>query len=193
MMSYRLYFSVFVMLATVFLFSCEDEPLDVGLDDGLPNLETGTISFKVDGEFMEYDGAATYREHQVQGPDGTTTVMKGWQILATDNSEALRLSIQLTPAELETGSFDITGLGEDSINIINYLPSTVEGQEIYEATSGRLRITDLNIEESGFGTMSANFNASLSLSTNQAVQIEIIDGRINNVPVIVVDDSYFDM
>src|SRR5690625_6825484 len=86
--------------------------------------------------------------------------MKGWQILATDNSEALRLSIQLTPAELETGSFDITGLGEDSINIINYLPSTVEGQEIYEATSGRLRITDLNIEESGFGTMSANFNRS---------------------------------
>src|SRR5690625_1978650 len=119
MMSYRLHFSAFVMLATVSLFRCEDETLAVGLDDGLHNLETGNISFKVDGEFMEYDGAATYREHQVQGPDGTTTVMKGWQILATDNSEALRLSIQLTPAELETGSFDITGLGEDSINIIN--------------------------------------------------------------------------
>src|SRR5690625_165960 len=138
MMSYRLYFSVFVMLATVFLFSCEDEPLDVGLDDGLPDLEIGTISFKVDGEYMEFNGAATYQMHMIEGEDGTMMEMKGWQIIAIEDEETIRMGIQLFPAELETASFDITGLGIDSGYIIQYFTSAdgdPEGVEMYDAKS----------------------------------------------------------
>lgn len=196
MKSYRLFFSVFLMLSAVFLFSCEDEPLDVGLDDGLPNLEMGTISFKVDGEFMEFNGAATHRNHMVEGEDGTEVTMKGWQILAVEGEETMRLGIQLFPAELETGSFDISGVDFDSIHVIQYFSSVDEEtgeQELYNATSGRLRITNLDIDsETGFGTMSADFNASLDSITEEGVSVEITDGRINNIPVIVVDDSDFD-
>ena len=194
MKSYRLFFSVFFMLSAVFFFSCEDEPLDVGLDDGLPNLEMGTISFKIDGEYMEFPGAATHRDHQVTGLEGEMIEMKGWQILAAEaNSEIARLVIQLFPAELETGSFDITGITDNSTNIIQYFPSGNEEdqeQEIYVANSGSFQITTLDIE-SEIGTMSASFNASLTLFSNEEDSIEITEGQINNIPVFILDDSDF--
>ena len=195
MKSYRLFYSVFLMLSAVFLFSCEDEPLDIGLDEGLPDLEMGTISFKVDGEYMEFIGVATHREHIVEGPNGITLETKGWQIIAAEaNTEIARLGIQIFPAELETGSFNITGLTEESINVINYYTPVNEEtgeQEMYDANSGRFRITNLEIE-SRVGTMSGDFNASLTLFGNEGVSIEITDGRLNNIPVFVIDDSDFD-
>lgn len=194
MKSYRLFFSVLLVLSAVFLFSCEDEPLDVGLDEGLPNLELGTISFKVDGVYMEFNGAALHRDHQIDGPDETTITMRGWQILAAEeNSEFPRLIIQIFPAELETGSFDITGLTEDSMHVIQYFVAANEAigaQEVYDANSGRFRITNLDIEERT-GTLSGDFNASLTLFGNEGGgSIEITDGRLNNIPVIVDDSSF---
>lgn len=194
MKSYRLFFSVLLLLSAVFLFSCEDEPLDVGLDEGLPNLEIGTISFKVDGVYMEFNGAATHQEYMIENENGTMIEMKGWQIIAIEGEETIRMGIQLFPAELETGSFDITGLGIDFSYMIQYFTSANEEtgeQEIYDANSGRFRITNLDIEERT-GTMSGDFNASLTLFGNEEGEsIEITDGRINDIPVIIVDDSSF--
>ena len=186
MKSYRLFFSVFLMLSAVFLFSCEDEPLDVGLDDGLPNLEMGTITFKIDGVNKEFIGAATHRDHEFEDMG-----MKGWQITSTSLDGSESLGIQLFPAELEPGNYD---LGTDVFEwtyVVSYMrminAETMEF-ESYDSISGNVSVTDIDLENE---TMSGTFRATLVDFDTEEITIEITNGRISNIPLVVVDDSDF--
>lgn len=172
------------MLSAVFLFSCEDEPLDVGLDDGLPNLEMGAITFKLDGQNKELIGTATHRDHEVVNS-------KGWQIGGSSITGSEALTIQLFPAELEPGDYDLATDVFEWTYVLSYMgeinQETMEF-ESYESISGNVSITEINLENE---TMSGTFRATLVDFDTEEVTIEITDGRLNNIPLFVIDDSDF--
>lgn len=184
MKSYRLFFSVFFLLAATILISCEDEPLDVGLADGLPDLEMGSISFKVDGQNKEFVGLASYTNHAFSNT-------KGWQIHGSNLSGTEAIAILLFPAELEPGDYD---LGTDVFEwtyVISYMENVDEETmefDAYDSISGNVSITAINLENE---TVSGTFSATLEDFDTEELTIEITNGRLNNIPFVVMDDSDF--
>lgn len=198
MKSFRLFFYVSLFLSAVFLISCEDEPLDVGLSDGLPDAEWN-VTFKVDGVNKELFGAANYVENMFPGVSPDT--INGWQITAMglveteeageyeESGEAL--GIQLFPAELSTGEFD---LQEEDTAFENFTLSfsklTADRQDMkgYFSTSGQVKITEIN---EGNKTLSGTFKATLKevrIDSEEPEIIEITNGRLNHVPYFVDED-----
>lgn len=195
MKSYRLFFYVSLILSAFFLISCDDEPLDIGLEDGLPNVDMGSITFKVDGEFKEYVGAASYRDHVVEFEEEVIEV-HGWQIMGTDPDQSgASLAIQLFPADLETGRYELADIGFRDIYVMNYIDAIdmeAGDSDIYISLSGYVDITEVDLEAE---TMSGTFEGTLELSRmgdEETVTIEITEGRLNEIYLTVIDDSSFE-
>lgn len=180
MKSFRLSFFV-LLVSALFFTSCDNEPLDIGLDTGSPDLGKGMISFKVNGEYKEYYAVASYVDQSMNGIE-----FKGWQIIAfeEDDSEELKFTIQLFPAELDKGTFDLYSDNQniETINVIKYFTTVnedgVDKERIYTSLSGKVEITNVNTKSK---TMSGKFNAKVKELYNENDMLEITDGKINNI------------
>lgn len=195
MKSFRLFFYVSLLLSAVFLISCEDEPLDVGLSDGLPDAEWN-VTFKVDGVNKELLGIANYAENIFPGvsPDP----VNAWQITAIGLVETEQtgeyeesgetLGIQLFPAELSTGEFDLEEedtMFKDFSLSFSKLTADREDMKSYFSTSGQVKITNVN---EGNKTLSGTFKATLKearVDGEEPEIIEITNGRLHDIPYIV--------
>lgn len=188
MRTFQLPFFAFLMIATLLLLGCENEPLDIGLEDGLPDLELGTISFKIDGKYMEFDAAAMYTDLKGNLNDEPEEGLKGWQITAFDENETIRLGIQLFPADLEKGNFDLEN--EEEMNVVQYISEVNEEShqsDIYISFSGEVEITDLNTDSK---KINGKFNAKASLLIGEEEVLEITEGKINNVQYLEAGDFF---
>lgn len=201
MKSYRLFFYVSIILSAFLLFSCDDEPLDVGLEDGLPDTEMGSITFKVDGVLRNLMGSAAYQEVDSPNPLVDSSAVKGWQIMGGDveGQEAESIGIQLFPAELETRRYDLDS-EEQSIDgffvlqymtIVDLLDEDVELEQVesYSSISGYVDITDVDVENQ---KLTGTFKATVELMTfndEELVTLEITEGKFINLPFIRPDHS----
>lgn len=187
MKSYRLFFYVSFILSAVLLVSCDDEPLDVGLNI---ELEAGEITAKIAGEDVLFDGTAAYTPldsaplegGEGEGEDFPNSV--DWNIKGESQDDA-KLSVFLANTDMEPNIFDLVDNGEDAIShTLKYtvaMDTTMSEIKVYKAVSGVVNIREIDLEEK---TISGTFNAILELEGEEGEEeepIEITNGKITKV------------
>src|SRR5699024_7251392 len=102
----KYHFVITLVLSFFLLNSCENEPLDVGLDEGFPdNGMLGTFTATIDGERVQFIGSGVYTNNETFF-DEESELVRGWNISGM-SLDGKAIWISLFPAEFETGEYDV--------------------------------------------------------------------------------------